>query len=79
MTVSTNDNGFGESQGIDAVLVNTNQFYKWFTDLESAMKSEVSCGCDYFVAVEFIMSLFLICILVVFYCNLDGGEVSALC
>ncbi|KAJ6772146.1 CONSERVED OLIGOMERIC GOLGI COMPLEX COMPONENT 3 [Salix koriyanagi] len=40
LTVSTRDNSFGESQGIDAVLVNTNQFYKWFTDLESAMKSE---------------------------------------
>ena len=23
------------------------QFYKWFTDLESAMKSEVSCCGDY--------------------------------
>ncbi|KAJ6891360.1 hypothetical protein NC651_024759 [Populus alba x Populus x berolinensis] len=40
LTVSTRDISFGESQGIDAVLVNTNQFYKWFTDLESAMKSE---------------------------------------
>lgn len=40
LTVSTRDSSFGESQGIDAVLVNTNQFYKWFTDLESAMKSE---------------------------------------
>ncbi|PKU70495.1 conserved oligomeric Golgi complex subunit 3 isoform X1 [Dendrobium catenatum] len=26
--------------GINVVLVNTHQFYKWFTDLESAMKSE---------------------------------------
>ncbi|PKA50592.1 hypothetical protein AXF42_Ash013807 [Apostasia shenzhenica] len=29
-----------EEAGIDVVLVNTHQFYKWFTDLESAMKSE---------------------------------------
>ncbi|KAK9697401.1 hypothetical protein RND81_08G036100 [Saponaria officinalis] len=28
------------SAAIEAVLVNTNQFYKWFTDLEAAMKSE---------------------------------------
>ncbi|CAK7352282.1 unnamed protein product [Dovyalis caffra] len=40
LTVSAKDSSFGESQGIDAILVNTNQFYKWFTDLESAMKSE---------------------------------------
>ncbi|XP_020593355.1 conserved oligomeric Golgi complex subunit 3 [Phalaenopsis equestris] len=26
--------------GINVVLVNTHQFYKWFTDLESSMKSE---------------------------------------
>ncbi|KAK6126691.1 hypothetical protein DH2020_039571 [Rehmannia glutinosa] len=30
-----------DSGAIEAVLVNTNQFYKWFTDLEAAMKSEV--------------------------------------
>ncbi|XP_071732126.1 conserved oligomeric Golgi complex subunit 3-like isoform X3 [Rutidosis leptorrhynchoides] len=29
-----------ESGEIDGVLVNTNQFYKWFMDLEAAMKSE---------------------------------------
>lgn len=29
-----------EEAGINVVLVNTHQFYKWFTDLESAMKSE---------------------------------------
>ncbi|KAJ8774581.1 hypothetical protein K2173_017027 [Erythroxylum novogranatense] len=40
LTVSTKDNSLGQAQDIDAVLVNTNQFYKWFTDLELAMKSE---------------------------------------
>ncbi|XP_048227869.1 conserved oligomeric Golgi complex subunit 3 isoform X1 [Ricinus communis] len=40
LTVSTKDSDFADSQAIDAVLVNTNQFYKWFTDLESAMRSE---------------------------------------
>uniref|UniRef100_A0A2P2K571 Conserved oligomeric Golgi complex subunit 3 n=1 Tax=Rhizophora mucronata TaxID=61149 RepID=A0A2P2K571_RHIMU len=40
LIVSTRDSPTGQSQAIDAVLVNTNQFYKWFTDLESAMKSE---------------------------------------
>ncbi|XP_015888948.3 conserved oligomeric Golgi complex subunit 3 [Ziziphus jujuba] len=42
LTVSTKGNalGFEGSGTIDSVLVNTNQFYKWFTDLESAMKSE---------------------------------------
>jgi hypothetical protein len=34
------DTHLGDSGAIEAVLVNTNQFYKWFTDLESAMKSE---------------------------------------
>ncbi|KAG6511050.1 hypothetical protein ZIOFF_029099 [Zingiber officinale] len=29
-----------DSGAIDVVLVNTHQFYKWFSDLESAMKSE---------------------------------------
>ncbi|KAK3131194.1 hypothetical protein QOZ80_6BG0503290 [Eleusine coracana subsp. coracana] len=29
-----------ESGAMDAVLVNTHQFYKWFAELESAMKSE---------------------------------------
>ncbi|KAJ9168109.1 hypothetical protein P3X46_019672 [Hevea brasiliensis] len=40
LAVSTKDSAFGDSQAIEAVLVNTNQFYKWFTDLESALKSE---------------------------------------
>ncbi|EXC13608.1 Conserved oligomeric Golgi complex subunit 3 [Morus notabilis] len=42
LSVSTKENasGFEHSGAAEAVLVNTNQFYKWFTDLESAMKSE---------------------------------------
>ncbi|XP_039127489.1 conserved oligomeric Golgi complex subunit 3 isoform X2 [Dioscorea cayenensis subsp. rotundata] len=38
--VSEKDANLEESGTVDAVLVNTHQFYKWFTDLESAMKSE---------------------------------------
>ncbi|GAY37570.1 hypothetical protein CUMW_030040 [Citrus unshiu] len=40
LSVATKDHSFGESDAIEAVLVNTNQFYNWFTDLELAMKSE---------------------------------------
>ncbi|XP_031381426.1 conserved oligomeric Golgi complex subunit 3 isoform X2 [Punica granatum] len=40
LSASAKDGNFGEAEAVDAVLVNTNQFYKWFTDLESAMKSE---------------------------------------
>ncbi|TYH66158.1 hypothetical protein ES332_D06G104100v1 [Gossypium tomentosum] len=40
LSVSTKDNNFGDSGAIEAILVNTNQFYKWFTDLELAMRSE---------------------------------------
>ncbi|KAL0683356.1 hypothetical protein Bca4012_050204 [Brassica carinata] len=58
LSVSAEDTNLGDSEVIEAVLVNTNQkdlfdkecdtvgfasafvFYKWFTDLESAMKSE---------------------------------------
>ncbi|KAK9948176.1 hypothetical protein M0R45_003763 [Rubus argutus] len=42
LSVSTKDSSFGleHSAAMEAVLVNTNQFYKWFTDLESALKSE---------------------------------------
>ncbi|KAB2618278.1 oligomeric Golgi complex subunit 3-like [Pyrus ussuriensis x Pyrus communis] len=42
LTVSTKDSSLGleHSAAIEAVLVNTNQFYKWFTDLEAALKSE---------------------------------------
>ncbi|CAN6845021.1 unnamed protein product [Brassica oleracea] len=40
LSVSAEDTNLGDSGVIEAVLVNTNQFYKWFTDLELAMKSE---------------------------------------
>ncbi|XP_010500461.1 PREDICTED: conserved oligomeric Golgi complex subunit 3-like isoform X2 [Camelina sativa] len=40
LSVSVEDTNLEDSGAIEAVLVNTNQFYKWFTDLESAMKSE---------------------------------------
>ncbi|KAL6222121.1 hypothetical protein ACLB2K_005513 [Fragaria x ananassa] len=42
LTVSTKDSSFGleHSAAMEAVLVSTNEFYKWFTDLESALKSE---------------------------------------
>ncbi|KAK4854252.1 hypothetical protein QYF36_021161 [Acer negundo] len=40
LSVVTKDHSIGDSEAIEAVLVNTNQFYKWFTDLELAMKSE---------------------------------------
>uniref|UniRef100_A0A803NUX5 Conserved oligomeric Golgi complex subunit 3 n=1 Tax=Cannabis sativa TaxID=3483 RepID=A0A803NUX5_CANSA len=50
LSVSTKENslGFEHSGAIEAVLVNTNQFYKWFTDLETAMKSEVDDTLDLF-------------------------------
>lgn len=37
LSVSTKHGTVEESGEIDGVLVNTNQFYKWFTDLEAAM------------------------------------------
>ncbi|KAB1227077.1 Conserved oligomeric Golgi complex subunit 3 [Morella rubra] len=41
VSVSTNDNSLQDSgPTTQPFLVNTNQFYKWFTGLESAMKSE---------------------------------------
>uniref|UniRef100_A0A453MJU2 Uncharacterized protein n=1 Tax=Aegilops tauschii subsp. strangulata TaxID=200361 RepID=A0A453MJU2_AEGTS len=36
-----NDSAFEEAGAVDAALVNTHQFYKWFVQLESAMKSEI--------------------------------------
>ncbi|CAI0384467.1 unnamed protein product [Linum tenue] len=50
LTVSTKDSAMRETQGIEAVLVNTNQFYKWFTDLESAMKSETEEKYQHYVS-----------------------------
>ncbi|XP_010939335.1 conserved oligomeric Golgi complex subunit 3 [Elaeis guineensis] len=40
LSISTQDSTAEETGATDAVLVNTHQFYKWFTDLESAMKYE---------------------------------------
>ncbi|PSS24690.1 Conserved oligomeric Golgi complex subunit 3 like [Actinidia chinensis var. chinensis] len=40
LSISNKHSTVEESGAIEAVLVNTNQFYKWFTDLEAAMKSE---------------------------------------
>ncbi|KAL5182758.1 Conserved oligomeric Golgi complex subunit 3 [Glycine soja] len=40
LSVKTKDSSVDDSGTIETVMVNTNQFYKWFTDLESAMKSE---------------------------------------
>ncbi|KAK9075190.1 hypothetical protein SSX86_003511 [Deinandra increscens subsp. villosa] len=40
LSISTKPGIVEESGEINGVLVNTNQFYKWFTDLEAAMKSE---------------------------------------
>ncbi|KAL8253321.1 hypothetical protein R6Q59_037014 [Mikania micrantha] len=40
LSISTKPGTADESVEINSVLVNTNQFYKWFTDLEAAMKSE---------------------------------------
>ncbi|XP_058215756.1 conserved oligomeric Golgi complex subunit 3-like isoform X4 [Rhododendron vialii] len=40
LSISTKHSTMEETGEIEAVLVNTNQFYKWFTDLEAAMKSE---------------------------------------
>jgi len=54
------------------------QFYKWFTDLESAMKSEVSCrgdcSCANVLCHGFFFSFLSWCFLL-----LGGGEVPALC
>lgn len=40
LSVSSREDTLENSGAIDVVLVNTHQFYKWFTELESAMKSE---------------------------------------
>ncbi|XP_038990079.1 conserved oligomeric Golgi complex subunit 3 [Phoenix dactylifera] len=40
LSIATKDSTSEDTGGMDAVLVNTHQFYKWFTDLESAMKYE---------------------------------------
>ncbi|PWZ56815.1 Conserved oligomeric Golgi complex subunit 3 [Zea mays] len=40
VAVPEKESALEEAGAIDAVLVNTHQFYKWFSELESAMKSE---------------------------------------
>ncbi|KAL6496441.1 Golgi transport complex subunit 3 [Orobanche gracilis] len=40
LSISTKHSTTEDSGAVESVLVNTNQFYKWFTDLEAAMKSE---------------------------------------
>uniref|UniRef100_A0A0A0KTV8 Conserved oligomeric Golgi complex subunit 3 n=1 Tax=Cucumis sativus TaxID=3659 RepID=A0A0A0KTV8_CUCSA len=40
LSISVKNTTNDDSDAVEAVLVNTNQFYKWFSDLESAMKSE---------------------------------------
>jgi hypothetical protein len=40
VSISMKDSSMDESGPTESVLVNTNQFYKWFTDIEAAMKSE---------------------------------------
>ncbi|KAG2584259.1 hypothetical protein PVAP13_6KG286200 [Panicum virgatum] len=40
VTVPEKESALEEAGAMDAVLVNTHQFYKWFAELESAMKSE---------------------------------------
>nr|GMC73003.1 conserved oligomeric Golgi complex subunit 3 isoform X1 [Ipomoea batatas] len=39
-SISAKQNALEDGGAIETVLVNTNQFYKWFMDLEAAMKSE---------------------------------------
>ncbi|KAL3535471.1 hypothetical protein ACH5RR_003932 [Cinchona calisaya] len=40
LSIFTKHDTIEDSRTIETVLVNTNQFYKWFTGLEAAMKSE---------------------------------------
>ncbi|CAD6265300.1 unnamed protein product [Miscanthus lutarioriparius] len=40
VAVPEKESALEEAGAMDAVLVNTHQFYKWFAELESAMKSE---------------------------------------
>ncbi|KAJ3677133.1 hypothetical protein LUZ60_002857 [Juncus effusus] len=41
LSVSTDESSFEKAGSMDAVLVNTHQFYKWYAELESSMKSEM--------------------------------------
>ncbi|XP_073043896.1 conserved oligomeric Golgi complex subunit 3-like isoform X3 [Primulina eburnea] len=40
LSISAKHNAVEDSGVIETVLMNTNEFYKWFADLEAAMKSE---------------------------------------
>ncbi|KAK4486686.1 hypothetical protein RD792_006746 [Penstemon davidsonii] len=40
LSISTKHSSAEDLGDVETVLVNTNQFYKWFADLEAAMKSE---------------------------------------
>ncbi|KAJ4808906.1 Conserved oligomeric Golgi complex subunit 3 [Rhynchospora pubera] len=40
IAVSPDESSLDDAGALDAVLVNTHQFYKWYAELESAMKSE---------------------------------------
>ncbi|KAJ3686770.1 hypothetical protein LUZ61_015934 [Rhynchospora tenuis] len=40
LSVSPDESSLDDAGALDAVLVNTHQFYKWYAELESAMKSE---------------------------------------
>lgn len=50
LSVTTEDSFFDDSGAIKTVMVNTNQFYKWFLDLESAMKSETEEKYQHYVS-----------------------------
>lgn len=50
LSVTIEDTSFDDSGAIKTVMVNTNQFYKWFLDLESAMKSETEEKYQHYVS-----------------------------
>ncbi|KAI5415358.1 conserved oligomeric Golgi complex subunit 3 [Lathyrus oleraceus] len=50
LSVTIEDSFFDDSGAIKTVMVNTNQFYKWFLDLESAMKSETEEKYQHYVS-----------------------------
>lgn len=50
LSISTKHSSMEESGDIKAVLVNTNQFYNWFIDLEAAMKSETEEKYQHYVS-----------------------------
>ncbi|CAI9097344.1 OLC1v1033743C1 [Oldenlandia corymbosa var. corymbosa] len=50
LPISMKDDNVEDSSAIETVLVNTNQFYKWFTGLEAAMKSETEEKYQHYVS-----------------------------